>query len=261
MDQSHRKLSVLMAAFNEERTIAVCVDAVLQAPLPAGLKRELVIVDDGSTDGTWREISHLAESHPAEVRVFRSPENRGKGAAIRRAIEEMSGDLAILQDADLEYDPNDIPRVLAPILDGRADVVFGSRFTSGERRVLFFWHCLGNKLLTLLSNMLNDTNWSDMETCYKAFTADALKALPLVSNRFGIEPEIAAKVARNRFRMYEVPITYNGRGYEDGKKIGWRDGVAALWFIFRYRFLSPCRHERPSRSCGYRRTPGRPSSD
>lgn len=138
MDQSHRKLSVLMAAFNEERTIAACVDAVLQAPLPAGLKRELVIVDDGSTDGTWREISRLAESHPAEVRVFRSPENRGKGAAIRRSIEEMSGDLAILQDADLEYDPNDIPRVLAPILDGRADVVFGSRFTSGERRVLFF---------------------------------------------------------------------------------------------------------------------------
>lgn len=248
--ESYQKLSVLMAAYNEERTIGRCIRAVLDAPLPEGIQRELVIVDDGSKDRTWEEISILAESRPTEVRVFRSPVNRGKGAAIRRAIQEMSGDLAIFQDADLEYDPADIPRVLSPILDGRADVVFGSRFTSGERRVLFFWHCLGNQLLTLLSNMLNDTNWSDMETCYKAFTADALKALPLVSNRFGIEPEIAAKVARNRFRMYEVPITYNGRGYEDGKKIGWRDGVAALWFIFHHRFFSPCRHDRPSRSCG-----------
>jgi glycosyltransferase involved in cell wall biosynthesis len=229
-----------MAAYNEERTIGACVAAVLAAPLPEGLIRELVIVDDGSTDETWRVMQGLADQHPNEVRVFQLPINRGKGAALRRAIQEMDGDVAIFQDADLEYDPNDMPRVLAPILDGRAEVVFGSRFTSGERRVLFFWHALGNKTLTLLSNMLNDTNWTDMETCYKAFAGTAIKMLPLYSNRFGIEPEIAAKVARNRFRMYEVPITYNG------KKIGWRDGVAALWFIFKYRFFSPCRYDRPN---------------
>lgn len=239
--QPDRRLSILVAAFNEERTIAACVDAIIATPFPEGLDRELIIVDDGSTDGTWECIQMLTQKYPEEVRVFRFSENRGKGAALRRGIEEMSGDIAIFQDADLEYDPRDIPRILKPILDGRADVVFGSRFTSGERRVLFFWHCLGNKILTLLSNMLNDTNWSDMETCYKALTREALKSMPLFSNRFGIEPEIAAKVARNGFRMYEVPITYNGRGYEDGKKIGWRDGVAALWFILKYRFFSPAR--------------------
>lgn len=227
-----------MAAFNEERTIAACVDAIVSTSFPEGLDREIVIVDDGSTDGTWQCIQALAQKYPDQVRGFQLAKNCGKGAAIRRAIQEMTGGIAIFQDADLEYDPHDIPRILKPILDGRADVVFGSRFTSGERRVLLFWHSLGNRFLTLLSNMLNDTNWSDMETCYKAFTAEALKAMPLFSNRFGIEPEIAAKVARNRFRMYEVPITYHGRSYEDGKKIGWRDGIAALWFIFKYRFFS-----------------------
>lgn len=237
MRPTYHKLSILMAAYNEERTIRACVAAVLSAPLPPGLSREILIVDDGSTDDTWQIVQALADEHPEEIRVYRLATNQGKGAAVRRAIQEMTGDIAIFQDADLEYDPNDIPRVLAPILDGRADVVFGSRFTGGERRVLLFWHSLANRFLTLLSNMLNDTNWSDMETCYKAFSAAALRSMPLVSKRFGIEPEIAAKTARNRFRLYEVPITYHGRGYEDGKKIGWRDGVAAIWFIFKYRFF------------------------
>ena len=232
------KLSILMAAYNEEETLRICVAAVLAAPLPAGIGRELIIVNDGSKDETWEVMEGLAAEHPGIVRIFQQPENMGKGAAIRRAIAEMTGDLAIFQDADLEYDPNEYPKILAPILDGRADVVFGSRFAGAERKVLLFWHTVVNKMLTLLSNMLNDTNWTDMETCYKAFTAQALKAIPLFSNRFGIEPEITAKVALNRFRMFEVPINYNGRGYDEGKKINWKDGVAALWFIFKYRFSS-----------------------
>lgn len=232
------KLSILMAAYNEEETLRICVAAVLAAPLPAGIGRELIIVNDGSKDETWEVMQGLAAEHPGIIRIFQQPQNMGKGAAIRRAISEMTGDLAIFQDADLEYDPNEYPKILAPILDGRAEVVFGSRFAGAERKVLLFWHTVVNKMLTLLSNMLNDTNWTDMETCYKAFTAQALKAIPLFSNRFGIEPEITAKVALNRFRMFEVPINYNGRGYDEGKKINWKDGVAALWFIFKYRFSS-----------------------
>jgi glycosyltransferase involved in cell wall biosynthesis len=230
-----RKLSILIAAYNEEETLRICVEAVLAVALPGHLTRELVIVDDGSRDSTWSIAQELAAEYP-EIRIFQQPENRGKGAAIRRAISEMTGDLAIFQDADLEYDPRDFPRLLRPILEGRADVVFGSRFSGEERKVLYFWHTLANRFLTLLSNMLNDTNWTDMETCYKAFIADRLRAIPLESNRFGIEPEITAKVARNRCRMYEVPITYNGRKYDEGKKITWRDGAAALWYIFKYRF-------------------------
>lgn len=231
------KLSILMAAYQEEETLQPCVEAVLAAPLPEGLARELIIVDDGSRDATWQIAQELAAAHP-EVRIFQQPHNRGKGAALRRAIKEMTGDLAIFQDADLEYDPRDYSRILRPILEGRAEVVFGSRFTGEERKVLYFWHTLANRGLTLISNMLNDTNWTDMETCYKAFVAENLRAIPLVSNRFGIEPEVTAKVALNRLRMYEVPITYNGRKYEEGKKITWRDGLAALWFIFKYRFSS-----------------------
>jgi glycosyltransferase involved in cell wall biosynthesis len=232
------KLSVLMAAYNEEESLRPSVEAVLAAPLPDGLERELIIVNDGSTDATWEVMQEVQAEYPEEVRIFAQPQNMGKGAAIRRAISELTGDLVIFQDADLEYDPAEYGKVLAPILDGRAEVVFGSRFAGAERKVLLFWHTLVNKLLTFLSNMLNDTNWTDMETCYKAFTASALKSIPLFSNRFGIEPEITAKVSRNRFRMYEVPINYNGRGYDEGKKINWKDGVAALWFIFRYRFSS-----------------------
>ncbi|MEA3209375.1 MAG: hypothetical protein QOE70_2432 [Chthoniobacter sp.] len=232
-----RKLSILMAAYNERDTLRACVRTVLAAPLPEGLERELILVEDGSSDGTWQVAQQLAAEFP-QLRIFQQPRNLGKGAALRRAIGEMTGDVAIFQDADLEYDPRDYPRVLGPILEGRADVVFGSRFTGVERKVLYFWHSLANHFLTLLSNMLNDTNWTDMETCYKAFTAEALKNIPLESDRFGIEPEITAKVARNRLRMFEVPISYNGRRYDEGKKITWRDGAAALWFIFKYRFSS-----------------------
>jgi glycosyltransferase involved in cell wall biosynthesis len=231
------KLSILVAAYNEEDSLRASMDAVRSAPLPAGLEREIIVVNDGSKDNTWRIAQELAAEYP-EIRVFQQVPNQGKGAALRRAILEMTGDIAIFQDADLEYDPNDYPRLLRPILDGRADVVFGSRFAGEERRVLYFWHTQANQFLTTLSNMLNDTNFTDMETCYKAFVASALKAIPLESNRFGIEPEIAAKVARNRLRMFEVPISYNGRRYEEGKKITWRDGTAALWFIFKYRFSS-----------------------
>jgi glycosyltransferase involved in cell wall biosynthesis len=232
-----RKLSVLIAAFNEEDTLQRCVDRILSTPAPAGLERELVVVDDGSTDNTWEIARRLAATHP-EVKVFQQPRNLGKGAAIRRAIRELTGDLAIFQDADLEYDPADYARVLKPILEGRADVVYGSRFTGEERKVLYYWHTAGNRLLTWISNMLNDSNLTDMETGYKAFVAERLRGIPLVADRFGIEPEITAKVARNRLRLYEVPINYSGRTYEEGKKINWRDGLAALWFIVKFRFSS-----------------------
>ncbi len=235
---SFSKLSILVAAYNEQETLRACVGGLLTAPLPAGISREIVIVNDGSRDATWNIMQSLAAEHPEIIRVFQQPQNMGKGAALRRAIAESKGDLIVFQDADLEYDPCDFQRMLAPILGGRADVVFGSRFTGEERKVLFFWHTLANRLLTLLSNMLNDTNWTDMETCYKAFRADCLRSIPLESNRFGIEPEITAKVARNRLRMFEVPINYNGRSYEEGKKITWRDGAAALWFILKYRFTT-----------------------
>jgi glycosyltransferase involved in cell wall biosynthesis len=233
-----KKLSILIAAYNEESSLAVCVRAVLAAELPSGMDREIIIVDDGSRDGTWAVMQHLAADHESVVRVFQQAHNMGKGAALRRAIAESTGDLIIFQDADLEYDPSDFGRVLNPILTGRADVVYGSRFSGEERKVLFFWHTLANRFLTLCSNMLNDTNWTDMETCYKAFRAECLRAIPLESNRFGIEPEITAKAARNRLRMFEVPISYNGRTYDEGKKITWKDGAAALWFIFKYRFSS-----------------------
>lgn len=233
-----QKLSILVAAYNEEETLRECLEGVLAAPLPVGIEREILLVDDGSRDRTWSIAQELAREHPGQVRIFQQIPNQGKGAALRRAIAECTGDIAIFQDADLEYDPRDYPRILNPILEGKAEVVFGSRFAGEERKVLYFWHSLANHFLTLLSNMLNDTNWTDMETCYKAFITSELKAIPLESERFGIEPEITAKVARNRLRMFEVPIAYNGRKYEEGKKITWKDGVAAMWFVIKYRFSS-----------------------
>ncbi len=232
-----KKVSILIAAYNEEATLKPCVERVLAAPLPNNLEREIILVDDGSHDETWTLAQQLA-SQEGCIRIFQQPINQGKGAALRRGIKEITGEVAIFQDADLEYDPSDYGRLFRPILDGRADMVYGSRFIGEERKILYYWHTAGNQLLTTLSNMLNDTNLTDMETCYKAISVSCLRAMPLESNRFGIEPEITAKAARNRFRIYEVPISYNGRTYHEGKKIGWRDGFAALWFILKYRFSS-----------------------
>ncbi|MDX1429278.1 MAG: glycosyltransferase, partial [Rhodothermales bacterium] len=228
-------LSVLMPVFNESRTLRTIVGRVMAAPVEADL--ELVCVDDYSTDDSLSILRELAEEDP-RIRVAAQPFNMGKGRAIRTAIEHMTGDIAIVQDADLEYDPNEYQRVLQPILDGRADAVYGSRFAASEqRRVLFFWHALGNRLLTLLSNMANDLNLTDMETCYKAVRADVLKRLRLTSDRFGFEPEITARLAQWGARIYEVPISYHGRTYAEGKNIGWRDGVEALWLILKFRFF------------------------
>ena len=228
-------LSVLMPVYNEARTLRTIVDRVLSSPIDLGI--ELVCVDDCSSDSSLKILHELADADP-RIKVIAQPKNMGKGKAIRTAVEHMTGDIAIIQDADLEYDPNEYPRVIGPILDGRADAVYGSRFTaSPERRVLFYWHSLGNKVLTALSNMANDVNLTDMETCYKAFKADVLRNLRLTSDRFGIEPEITARLAHVGARIYEVPISYHGRTYAEGKSIGWKDGAQALWLIFKFRFL------------------------
>jgi len=234
-----RRLSVLVPVYNEERTLADVARRVGAVAL-AGLEKELVCVDDGSRDGSFAVMQAIEREPPpgiAAVKLVRHEKNRGKGAAIRSAVEVATGDLALIQDADLEYDPADVPSLLAPLLDGRADAVVGSRFMGGPHRVLYFWHYVANKLLTLLSNMLTNFNCSDMEAGYKAFRRETLVSLELRSERFGIEPEILARLSRVRARLYEVPISYSGRTYEEGKKITWRDGVAALWWIFRYRFL------------------------
>ncbi|MFP3881053.1 MAG: glycosyltransferase [Actinomycetota bacterium] len=229
------KLSVLMPVYNESRTLRTIVAKVLASPVDAEI--ELVCVDDCSKDDSLAILHELAEAD-SRIRVIAQSVNLGKGKAIRTAIGHMTGDVGIIQDADLEYDPNEYPLVLAPLLEGRADAVYGSRFASSEqRRVLFFWHALGNKLLTLMSNMANDLNLTDMETCYKAVRADVLKELRLTSDRFGLEPEITARLAQWGARIYEVPISYHGRTYAEGKNIGWRDGMEALWLIFKFRLL------------------------
>jgi glycosyltransferase involved in cell wall biosynthesis len=229
------KLSVLMPVYNESRTLRSIVAKVLASPVDAEI--ELVCVDDCSKDDSLQILRELAEGDP-RIRVIAQPVNMGKGKAIRTAIDNMTGDIAIIQDADLEYDPDEYPLVLAPLLEGRADAVYGSRFASSEqRRVLFFWHSLGNKLLTLMSNMANDLNLTDMETCYKAVRGDVLKKLRLTSDRFGLEPEITARLSQWGARIYEVPISYHGRTYAEGKNIGWRDGVEALWLILKFRFI------------------------
>jgi len=229
------KLSVLMPVYNESRTLRTIVSKVLDSPVDAEI--ELVCVDDCSTDDSLTILHELAKGDP-RIRVIAQAVNMGKGKAIRTAIDKMTGDIGIIQDADLEYDPNQYPLVLAPLLEGRADAVYGSRFASSEqRRVLFFWHSLGNKLLTLMSNMANDLNLTDMETCYKAVRGDILKKLRLTSDRFGLEPEITARLAQWGARIYEVPISYHGRTYAEGKNIGWRDGLEALWLIFKFRFI------------------------
>jgi glycosyltransferase involved in cell wall biosynthesis len=225
-------LSVVMPVYNEAQTIVTVIERVLKAPVD--LPREIIVVDDASTDGT----SNLLQGLPAgEIRLLRHEVNRGKGAAIRTGVAQATGDIVLIQDADLEYDPRDYPLLLEPILEDQADVVFGNRFHGGPHRVLYFWHYAANRFLTLLTNVLTGLNVTDMEVGFKVFRRDVLRRITLESDRFGFEPEVTVKVARLGCRVYEVPVRYYGRTYEEGKKITWRDGVAALFHILRYRFF------------------------
>jgi glycosyltransferase involved in cell wall biosynthesis len=223
------RLSVVMPVYNERTTIEEIIDRVLRVPLPI----ELIVVDDGSKDGTRDLLTALNQQHPFKL-VFQ-PQNQGKGAALRRGFEEVTGDLVVIQDADLEYSPEEYPELIELICQGRADVVYGSRFL-GRHRVFLFTHYAGNRLLTLITNVLYNTMLTDMETCYKVMRTEVLRSMTLHSNGFGIEPELTAKIFKRHYRVYEVPITYDGRGYEDGKKITWRDGLVALWVLLKYRF-------------------------
>jgi len=229
------KLSVIMPVYNERQFVETAIARVLRADT-CGLDLELVVVNDGSTDGTTEVLEEIARKD-ARIRLFHQPQNMGKGAALRRGFAEATGNVVLVQDADLEYDPADYPLLLTPIIDGRGDVVFGSRFLGGTHRVLYFWHSVVNKFLTLLSNITTNLNLTDIEIGYKAFRADVVKNMKLRSNRFGFEPEITAKVARAGCRVYETPVSYSGRSYEEGKKIGWKDGIQALYCILRYAWV------------------------
>jgi glycosyltransferase involved in cell wall biosynthesis len=225
-------LGVIIPVYNEEKTLHLIVNRVLARPEVG----ELVIVNDCSTDKTWETMQGLAGTDP-RIRIFSHEINQGKGAALRTGFEHVKSDIIIIQDADLEYDPDEYPKLLMPIICGRADVVYGSRFLgSGMHRVLYYWHSVGNRFLTMLSNMFTNLNLTDMETCYKVFRREILKDIRIEENRFGFEPEITAKVAKMKIRIYEVSISYYGRTYDEGKKIGWKDGVRAIWCIIKYRF-------------------------
>jgi len=225
------KLSVVMPVYNESATLRQIVDRVLAVPI----ELELICVDDGSSDGSREILDEIARAHGQQVKVLFQPRNLGKGAALRRGIREAIGEYVVIQDADLEYDPAEYPQLLEPLTAGKADVVYGSRFLgAGPHRVLYFWHSVGNWLLTLLSNMLTNLNMTDMETCYKVFRREVIQGIPIEENRFGFEPEVTVKIAKRRLRVYEVGISYSGRTYEEGKKIGWRDGFRALWVLFKY---------------------------
>lgn len=234
------KLSVVIPVYNEAATVQELVRRVLAAPLPPGVDLEVVCVDDCSTDGSAEKLQELGVLFPgADVRVIRKARNQGKGAALRDGFAASTGDVLLVQDADLEYDPEDYPKLLDPILTGRADVVYGSRFIGEPHRVLYFWHTVGNKFLTFLSNMFTNLNLTDMEVCYKAFRKSVLDRIDIKCNRFGFEPEVTAKIARlrPRLRIYEVGVAYYGRSYEEGKKITWVDGVKAILTIVRFRFF------------------------
>jgi glycosyltransferase involved in cell wall biosynthesis len=242
------KLSVVIPVYNENASIVELVKRVRASPLD----KEIILVDDGSTDGTRDTLQTLAST--TDLRILYHDRNRGKGAALRTGIAAACGEAVIIQDADLEYDPQDYPKLLEPIRKGVADVVFGSRFSGGEtHRVLYFWHALGNKFLTLLSNMLTNLNLTDMEVCYKLFRREIIQQIVIEEDRFGFEPEITAKVARQRCRIYEVGISYAGRTYEEGKKIGWKDGVRALWCIFKYNLRPVSASEAAGRGDSVRR--------
>jgi len=229
------KLSVIMPVYNERATLGQAVERVLAVPLEI----ELICVDDGSTDGSRDVLAQLQVRHP-QIRVLLQPQNMGKGSALHRGIQEATGDFVVIQDADLEYNPAEYTVLLEPLIEGSADVVYGSRFLSSRpHRVLYFWHSVGNWILTLLSNALTNVNLSDMETCYKAFRREVIQSIPLQEKRFGFEPEVTVKIAKRKLRIYEVGISYWGRTYEEGKKIQWKDGVRALWCLLKYCIIEP----------------------
>jgi glycosyltransferase involved in cell wall biosynthesis len=229
------KLSVVTPIYDEQATLREVIERILAVPIDI----ELICIDDGSRDGSRQILAALQSQHP-QIKVLLQPHNMGKGAALRRGIQEASGDFVLIQDADLEYDPRDYPLLLEPLIQGRADVVYGSRFLGGApHRVLYFWHSVGNSLLTMFSNCLTNINLSDMETCYKVFRREIIQAIPLEENRFGFEPEVTVKVAKRRLRIYEVGISYWGRTYEEGKKIRWKDGVRAFWVLLKYSLKEP----------------------